>query len=171
MNVQHIYVILGDRPNPPGQPGIQLHRTGELHHKVVWDAPLDNGAPILLYSLECLALRWYRHNKRSAAQLATNWSYALPSADETPFDWEQVYNGTDNFWIIEGLNPAHKYAFRVSALNSYGWSDLSAESSEFDPEEAEHLHQKNPMNLIFIATLLPISICFIIVVCFGYGKL
>lgn len=162
-----MWFTLGDRPDPPGQPAIQVHGIG---YKVVWDAPIDNGAPILLYSLECLVLRWYRHNKRSAAQLASNWSYALPSADETPYDWEQVYNGTDNFWIIEGLNPAHKYAFRVSALNSHGWSDLSDESTEFSPGEAAHLHQKSPINLIFIATLLPISVCFIIVMCFGYGK-
>lgn len=76
----------------------------------------------------------------------------------------------ENAWIIGGLDKQFKYAFRVSALNSYGWSDPSAESTEFDVGEAERMAQKNPMDLIFIATFLPISVCILIVICFGYGK-
>ncbi|XP_066156235.1 proto-oncogene tyrosine-protein kinase ROS isoform X1 [Euwallacea fornicatus] len=158
------FETLGDRPSPPSAPGIQFFSANV--YKVVWEAPQDNGAPIELYSLDCLAIRFYR-NRRSAEN-RTAWSYSAPSIEEETFEWEQVYNGTDNSWIITDLNSEHKYSFRVSALNSYGWSEPSQESTEFDISEAERLSQKNPMNLIFIATLLPISICIIIVICFGY---
>ncbi|KAL1489268.1 hypothetical protein ABEB36_014201 [Hypothenemus hampei] len=160
-----IFETLGDRPSRPDTPGIQFF--GSNVYKVVWEAPPNNGAPIELYSLECLALRWYR-TKRNVNTNRTAWSYEAPSIEEVEFDWEQVYNGSDNSWIIQGLSEEFKYAFRVSALNSYGWSDPSPESTEFDISEAERLSQKSPRNLIFIATFLPISICVIIVLCFSY---
>ncbi|CAH1131270.1 unnamed protein product [Ceutorhynchus assimilis] len=159
------FETLGDRPSPPSSPGIQFF--GSNIYKVVWDAPHDNGAKIELYSLESLALKFYR-NKRSVSENRTAWFYSAPSIEEEEFEWNQVYNGSENSWIITDLRDEYKYTFRVSAMNSYGWSDPSPESTEFDIHEAERLSQKNPMNLIFIATLLPISICIIIVICFSY---
>ncbi|KAH1022662.1 hypothetical protein HUJ04_012034 [Dendroctonus ponderosae] len=164
------FETLGDRPSAPGTPGLQFFGSGI--YKVVWEAPQDNGAPIELYSLESLALHWYR-NKRSMStpRNRSAWFANAPSVEEEPDEeaqWEEVYNGTDNSWIIGGLDKQYKYAFRVSALNSYGWSDPSAESTEFDVGEAERMSQKNPMDLIFIATFLPISVCILIVICFGY---
>lgn len=73
---------------------------------------------------------------------------------------------------MEGLDGKQKYAFRVSALNSYGWSDTSEESNEFDLNEAARMAEKqNPMKIILIATTVPISICVILVIAFCYGKL
>lgn len=62
-------------------------------YKVVWEAPQDNGAPIELYSLECLALKSFR-NKRSTANNRTAWFYSAPAVEEEVFEWQQVYNGT-----------------------------------------------------------------------------
>ncbi|XP_030754698.1 proto-oncogene tyrosine-protein kinase ROS-like isoform X3 [Sitophilus oryzae] len=159
------FETLGDRPSPPGTPGIQL--SGPNIYKVVWEASLDNGAPIELYKLECLKLITFR-NKRSTTTNRTAWFHSAPSIEEEEFTWEQVYNGTDNSWVISDLSDKYRYAFRVYALNSYGWSDPSPESTDFDITEAERLSQKNPINLIFIATFVPIIICLTIVICFSY---
>ncbi|XP_050308693.1 proto-oncogene tyrosine-protein kinase ROS isoform X2 [Anthonomus grandis grandis] len=164
------FETLADRPNPPGTPGIQFF--GSNMYKVVWEAPRDNGAPITLYSLESMATKTYR-DKRSTGETHNSnnrsaWFYTAPSVEIETFKWDQVYNGTENSWIITNLSDQYKYSFRALALNSYGWSDPSAESAQFDYLEAERMSQKNPMNLIFIATFLPISICIIIVICFSY---
>ncbi|XP_076250339.1 receptor protein-tyrosine kinase sevenless isoform X2 [Rhynchophorus ferrugineus] len=159
------FETLGDRPSPPGIPGIQFF--GPSIYKVVWEASQNNGAPIELYKLECLKLKTFR-NKRSTNNNRTAFFYSAPSVEEEEFTWDQVYNGTDNSWVINGLSDKYKYAFRVSALNSYGWSDPSAESTEFDISEAERISQKNPMNLIFMAILIPITLGLLIISCCLY---
>ncbi|KAJ8934365.1 hypothetical protein NQ314_013406 [Rhamnusium bicolor] len=168
-----IFETLGDRPSPPGIPIIQYVKPNV--YKVWWEASKDNGAPIELYKLEGKILITYR-NKRSTNRTLP-WFNTSPSIEIEDPGWETFYNGTDTSWIISGLNEKHKYAFRVSALNSYGWSDSSEESNEFDLNEAARIAEKqNPMNLILIATGVPISICFLViaascyVICSGKGK-
>ncbi|XP_060523893.1 proto-oncogene tyrosine-protein kinase ROS isoform X2 [Cylas formicarius] len=160
------FETLGDRPSPPGIPIIQYVKPNV--YKVVWEVSQENGAPIELYMLEGLKIRIFR-DKRSTNANRTAWFYGAPSIEEESFEWESLYNGTDTAWIIDGLSDKYKYAFRVSSLNSFGWSDPSVESNEFDISEADSMLQKqSSMNLIFIATFVPISICLFVVICFAY---
>lgn len=100
---QYICIVCpGDRPSAPGTPGLQFFGSGI--YKVVWEAPHDNGAPIELYSLESLTLRWYR-NKRSMStpQNRSAWFANAPSVEEEPDEetqWEEVYNGTGRLRLI-----------------------------------------------------------------------
>lgn len=74
-------------------------------------------------------------------------------------------------WIIDGLDQELKYVFRISARNAYGWSNTSEESNEFDLKEAARIAEKqNPMKLIIIATVVPISLCVFVVIILSYGK-
>lgn len=76
----------------------------------------------------------------------------------------------DTSWIIEGLSDKFKYSFRVSALNAYGWSIPSKESTEFDLNEAARWTEKqNPGNLILIAIGIPLMIAICGLVCILYG--
>lgn len=78
---------------------------------------------------------------------------------------------TDTSWIINGLSDKYKYVFRVSALNSYGWSDPSTESTEFDLNEAARKAEKEyPIILITLGISIPTSVCFIVVICILCGK-
>ncbi|KAJ8921659.1 hypothetical protein NQ315_010568, partial [Exocentrus adspersus] len=149
------FETFGDRPSPPGIPIIQYVKPNV--YRVWWEASRDNGAPIELYKLEGKILISYR-NKRSTNRTRP-WFNTSPSIELQDPEWEMLYNGTDSSWIIDGLDEQHKYAFRVSALNSYGWSDTSEESNEFDLNEAARMAEKqNPMKLILIATMVPISL-------------
>lgn len=72
----------------------------------------------------------------------------------------------DTSWIISGLDDKYKYAFRVSAYNSYGWSNPSEESVEFDVSEAAQLAAKqDPTNLVIIAICVPVVVCFFLIIC------
>ncbi|KAJ8952660.1 hypothetical protein NQ318_020975, partial [Aromia moschata] len=159
------FETLGDRPTRPGMPIIQYVKPNM--YKVWWEASKDNGAPIELYKLEAKVLLVYR-NKRSTNRTVP-WFNSSPSVEMEEPEWETVYNGTDTSWIISGLNDKQKYAFRVSAFNTHGWSDNSEESNEFDLDEAARLAEKpNPMKLIIIATTVPISICLFVILAFSY---
>ncbi|CAG9858272.1 unnamed protein product [Phyllotreta striolata] len=168
------YETLGDRPSPPGIPIIQYVNPNT--YKVLWEASKDNGAPITIYKLEGKTLRFYR-NKRSTSNRTAYFNTAPSIELEETEQWVTYYNGTNTSWIINGLNEKQKYAFRVSALNSYGWSNFSEESNEFDLTEAARMAEKqNPTNLIVMAITIPIAICvalvlfLIIIVYFGKDK-
>ncbi|XP_057670694.1 proto-oncogene tyrosine-protein kinase ROS isoform X2 [Diorhabda carinulata] len=160
------FETLGDRPSPPGIPIIQYVKPNI--YKVLWEASKDNGAPIEMYKLEGKILRFYR-TKRNTNR-TTPFFNTSPSIElEDPEQWITYYNGTNTSWIIDGLNEKYKYAFRVSSLNSYGWSNVSEESNEFDLTEAARMAEKqSPMKLILIATLVPLSICVFFILVFVY---
>lgn len=70
----------------------------------------------------------------------------------------------DSFWVINALEDQYKYVFRASALNEYGWSNTSEESSEFDLNIAAQIAEKqDPISLIVIAGL-PLMICLVIII-------
>ncbi|CAG9822767.1 unnamed protein product [Phaedon cochleariae] len=165
MDSRFSFETLGDNPSPPGIPIIQYVKPNI--YKVIWEASKDNGAPIEMYKLEGKILRFYR-NKRSTNRTVPFYNTAPSIELEDPDKWETFYNGTNTSWIINGLDEKQKYAFRVSALNSYGWSNTSEESNEFDPMAARVAEKQSPMKLILIATLVPISICAIFVLIFVY---
>ncbi|KAF5278624.1 hypothetical protein FQA39_LY00666 [Lamprigera yunnana] len=154
------FETLGDKPSSPGIPIIQ-HIKADVY-QVWWEPSKDNGAFIEMYLLEGLKIPNYR-TKRSATRPA--WFHNAPSIDEHEDNWIPLYNGTDAFWIITGLQDDYRYAFRVSALNAYGWSNTSEESSEFDLNVAAQLAEKQDPLSLFIIAGIPVVICVIIVLC------
>lgn len=86
--------------------------------------------------------------------------------EEKEFEWISYYNGTDTYWIVSGLSDKLRYAFRVSALNKYGWSDPSEESSEFDITAAAMIADSANQISIIVATLIPAIFVLIVVVIF-----
>lgn len=73
----------------------------------------------------------------------------------------------DTSWIISGLLENYKYSFRVSALNAYGWSDPSEESTQFDLNTAAQLAEKeNNLNSILIAIFIPTALMCIVAIIF-----
>ncbi|KAK4881780.1 hypothetical protein RN001_005099 [Aquatica leii] len=155
------FETLGDRPSPPGMPIIQ-HIKADVY-QVWWESSKDNGAPIEMYLLEGLKIPNYR-SKRSATSRPP-WFHNAPSIDEHEDNWIPLYNGTDTFWIITGLQDDYRYAFRVSALNAYGWSNASEESTEFDLNVAAQLADKQDPLSLFIIAGIPVFICIVIVFC------
>ncbi|XP_017769031.1 PREDICTED: proto-oncogene tyrosine-protein kinase ROS isoform X2 [Nicrophorus vespilloides] len=141
-DARFIFDTLGDRPSAPGIPVIQ--QVKEVY-QVWWEASKENGAPIDLYMLEALKIPGYR-SKRS-----TNKTAWFTSEDVPEFDWEPLYNGTDTFWKIVGLSESYRYAFRVSASNLYGWSELSEESTHFDPLASAQLAIRQDFTYVIIA--------------------
>ncbi|CAH0553544.1 unnamed protein product [Brassicogethes aeneus] len=157
------FETLGDRPSPPGIPIIQYAKPNV--YKVLWEAAKDNGAPIEIYMLEGMKIKTYRDKRSTTNTNRSAWFYTAPSIEEEERQWESLYNGTNTSWIIKGLSDKFKYSFRVSALNSYGWSNPSKESMEFDFTEAARWAEKqNPESLILIAIGIP----FIIVMCYVF---
>ncbi|XP_031333150.1 proto-oncogene tyrosine-protein kinase ROS isoform X2 [Photinus pyralis] len=154
------FETLGDRPSPPGVPIIQ-HIKADVY-QVWWEPSKENGAAIEMYLLEGLRIPNYR-NKRSANRPA--WFHNAPSVDEHEDNWIPLYNGTDTFWIITGLKDDYRYAFRASALNTYGWSNTSEESSEFDLNVAAQLAEKQDPVSLFIIAGIPVAICVVLVIC------
>ncbi|XP_044756024.1 proto-oncogene tyrosine-protein kinase ROS isoform X2 [Coccinella septempunctata] len=154
------FETLGDRPSPPGIPIIQYMNPNE--YKVWWETARENGAPIELYRLEGLLLKHYR-TRRSTNRTA--FFYTAPSIIEEEPQWKTFYNGTNTSWIINGLSEDYKYVFRVFALNSFGWSDPSKESIEFDLNETARLADKqSAMTVVIIATGITISFIFIVII-------
>lgn len=177
-DLRFTFETLGDKPSPPGSPIIH-HINGVYQLK--WEPSKDNGAPIEMYMLQAKRLNYYR-NKRSTdpeemikdrdlrSTNRTAWSHIAPSIEEEEFEWETVYNGTDTSWIISGLsdNTHFRYIFRVLSLNSYGWSDASDESNQFDLNTAAQLAEKSQIGQILIAIMVPFAflIAVILIVCY-----
>lgn len=68
---------------------------------------------------------------------------------------------------MSGLSDKYKYSFRVSALNSYGWSDPSEESMEFDIHAASQIAEKqDPTSLILVAICVPVVFFVLFIICF-----
>ncbi|XP_045468365.1 proto-oncogene tyrosine-protein kinase ROS isoform X2 [Harmonia axyridis] len=160
LDSKYTFETLGDRPSPPGIPIIQYLNPNE--YKVWWEAAKENGAPIELYRLEGLLLKHYR-TRRSTNRTA--FFYTAPSIEEEEPQWKTFYNSTNTSWIIDGLSEDYKYVFRVFALNSFGWSDPSKESIEFDLNETARLADKqSAMTVVIIATGITISFIFVVII-------
>ncbi|GJQ85805.1 sev [Trypoxylus dichotomus] len=152
----------GDRPTAPGKPEIRIINRNES--KIWWQPSKDNGAPIELYKLEGMKLRNYRE-KRSTNRSA--WYHTAPSIEEQTWEWEEFYNGTETYWIINGLDVDYRYSFRALAYNEYGWSDAS-EETEFDPTTAASLAEKtDPLTMMTVAIGVPLLILLFLLMCLG----
>ncbi|XP_025828950.1 proto-oncogene tyrosine-protein kinase ROS isoform X3 [Agrilus planipennis] len=158
-DVRFIFETLGDRPSPPGRPYLQL-KSGKFI--VMWESPKDNGAVIELYKLEVMELLYYNERRKRSTDYDNK-----AAIEEFNYTWTEIYNGTEPAWEIAGLKEKnHKYVFRASALNMYGWSAPSNESDMYDPVEFAKLNKQDPMTLIIIAITVPLAFCIVSIICF-----
>ncbi len=131
--------------------------------QVGWSPSRENGAPVLEYSLEAQQIRVSNRVARSADDIeksdssttsVTNFVEEPPVPDS---EWRVYYNGTDNYWIVEGLQ-AVDYAFRCRSRNSYGWSNYSTISAIQGPYMSPERQ-----NYIMAAICVPIAATIIII--------
>uniref|UniRef100_A0A2M4A502 Tyrosine-protein kinase receptor n=1 Tax=Anopheles triannulatus TaxID=58253 RepID=A0A2M4A502_9DIPT len=142
---------LADRPSAPGRPVITQLRSDV--YKVSWEQAKDNGAPLEAYGLEALVHQPHRPvrsldradstehsedadddgpspgNETRTWRASSAWT-SLTTTTVMPetSGWNQVYNGTDTYWIISDRLIVHTNLFRVRARNSFGWGPYSNES-------------------------------------------
>ncbi|CAG0903736.1 unnamed protein product, partial [Cyprideis torosa] len=102
-----VFETLPDRPETVGFPKV-VNLRAEVF-QVTWAPAINNGEFV----------DWYLLDKQISGES----------------DWETVYNGTDNFWVIRGLDPDIVYS-SVSAHNALGLSDPSKPSRPFSLEAA-----------------------------------
>lgn len=167
-----VFETLPGRPNPPGKPNIK-HVSGDVY-KVFWAPAQNNGAEIEMYSLEALRYSISKRETRStdiAAEILANvdkLSYttmvtapSLEAKEIEPLEdtWTVYYKGTETHWIIKDLVPIDKYSFRVSAKNSFGWSEYS----ELSDISNAPLPSSERYAYMMIATIIPISITLLLV--------
>ncbi len=89
-----------DKPEPPGIP--RLVRDGVTSLRVEWDAPRDNGSPLICYELQY---------KMSTFQgIWRTWLDDIPAKTDV------------TTMTVKDLMPRTKFRFRVRAKNKIGWS-------------------------------------------------
>ncbi|XP_037036977.1 protein sevenless isoform X3 [Bradysia coprophila] len=164
-----VFETLGDRPTSPGIP-LVIHVSGDVF-KVYWQPSMENGAPILEYSLEAQQLRVTNRVSRSTDDVeifdshttaVTNFISKPLEVEEPPMpdtEWRVYYNGTDSYWIIQDLQPID-YAFRCRSRNSYGWSPYSAIS---EPITGPYVTPER-QTYIMVAICVPIAVAIVIIV-------
>lgn len=100
--IYKLFIPFSGRPAPPGKPEVVPSPSDEEPDAVTlrWKPPVhDGGAPLIGYQVEC--------NRLGAA----GWLRTSPPVVERPE------------LLLTGLEPPHRYQFRVAALNAAGPSD------------------------------------------------
>ncbi|XP_062538058.1 proto-oncogene tyrosine-protein kinase ROS isoform X3 [Armigeres subalbatus] len=175
-DARFVYETDADHPSAPGRPLVTQLRQDV--YKVSWEPAKDNGAVILEYALEVLvrSSRLTNRVERSVEQFDDGGSEEMNNTiplhmDVIPTDsqeymterWVQVYNGTDNYWIIPDKLTFHENKFRVRARNSCGFGPFSGES---DPISEPLLsNQTKSYLMIGGVSLTIIVIIFILLIC------
>ncbi|XP_049539733.1 protein sevenless isoform X3 [Anopheles darlingi] len=162
---------LADRPSAPGRPVITQLRPDV--YKVSWEQANNNGAPLEAYGLEALVHlpnRPIRSLNGGAQEQAadsehvrdepgneTLWTTVrtVPVSVPETSGWNQVYNGTDTYWIISDRLIVHTNLFRVRARNSFGWGPYSNESL---PLEEPLYSSRSIVLLAFVCILVTIVV-------------
>ncbi|XP_037931507.1 protein sevenless isoform X2 [Teleopsis dalmanni] len=162
-----LFETLGDKPSSPGQPQIE-HIAGEIF-KVFWDGSVDNGAPIIEYSLEALQTRFVKRKRRQTSSelnsiiLLNN----LPWAEEpTPLEdkWIVYCNTIELSCIVRELHTLRLLMFRVRARNHpYGWGPYSIHSERVS-EPFVSPEKRNSLVFAIIAPAAIVSCCVIILI-------
>uniref|UniRef100_A0A182FIV3 Fibronectin type-III domain-containing protein n=1 Tax=Anopheles albimanus TaxID=7167 RepID=A0A182FIV3_ANOAL len=165
---------LADRPTAPGRPVITQLRSDV--YKVSWEQAKDNGAPLEAYGLEALVHLPNRAIRSLAGPQAdqtgsdtehaaedgdpvaagnetTVWTTTTTTVMPEMAGWNQVYNGTDTYWIISDRLIVHTNLFRVRARNSFGWGPYSNESL---PLEEPLYSNRSIVLLSFVCVLVAI---------------
>ncbi|KAI5750848.1 hypothetical protein M8J77_001736 [Diaphorina citri] len=127
----YLFETLGDRPSTPIAPTVAIQR-------VVWEAPRDNGDPIILYWLE---------------------------ARSPTSNWTMCFTGPDPFWQIKSEFLHNTHRFRVRAYNSYGWSEFSDPSIQFYLSYQEPITSfMAPFGALSAAVIIFASLCTVCVI-------
>ncbi|XP_045603691.1 proto-oncogene tyrosine-protein kinase ROS isoform X2 [Procambarus clarkii] len=96
------FSTLGEIPGKPGQ--VMRQQVGGMSVgsslRLWWSEAKPNGAPVIAYTLQAALY--------NADDLDDNITYAT------------VYNGSDNYWLITGLEAQSSYIFRARAINKLG---------------------------------------------------
>ncbi|KAK8385153.1 hypothetical protein O3P69_012149 [Scylla paramamosain] len=104
----------------PGAPGQVMRQVGRLPLgsglKVWWKQAKANGAPIIAYTLQAAP---YHPNQPPTAD------HTIGGLNTT---FTTVYNGSDNEWMIQGLDDTSSYIFRVRAVNRLGQGEWGEEN-------------------------------------------
>lgn len=88
----------------PNSPNISFVGSSRTWITLEWDYPSDNGAPILFY--------WIQQKKSDGVMTL----------------WEDIYKkGMAHTLVVDGLNEATYYKYRIKALNAEGYSEWSEE--------------------------------------------
>ncbi|XP_066980698.1 proto-oncogene tyrosine-protein kinase ROS isoform X4 [Macrobrachium rosenbergii] len=95
------FTTLGEIPGKPGQ--VMRQQVGGSVSggglRVWWKKAPENGAPLIAYTLQAAPYN---------AEQSDNLTYVT------------VYNGSNNYWLISGLDGASSYIFRARAINELG---------------------------------------------------
>ncbi|KAK8754621.1 hypothetical protein OTU49_016899, partial [Cherax quadricarinatus] len=104
------FSTLAEIPGEPGQ--VMRQQVGGVLPggglRLWWSEAKPNGAPVIAYTLQASL---YNSN-----DFDNNITYAT------------IYNGSDNYWLIKGLEAESSYIFRVRAINELGagpWGEVN----------------------------------------------
>ncbi|XP_042220290.1 proto-oncogene tyrosine-protein kinase ROS-like isoform X2 [Homarus americanus] len=145
------FSTLGEIPGKPG-PVMRQNLGGSSPSrglKVWWDEAESNGAPIIAYTLQ--AAPYISEDLKDNVTFAT------------------VYNGSENQWLIRGLEGSSSYIFRARAINELGtgpWGEENIIETLVGPT----MMTQTGLPTI-LASTIPTSLAFfgVLFVCLYYG--
>lgn len=195
---------LGDKPSAPGKPMIEQVR-GEVYRVswemandngsplYEYRLELRTDSPEITYNTRIVKrsnrTMYTNSTKRAGlesiigeAHLDSHENYSITQSsepyideDEVEYEWKDIYNGSENYWLVTDLTPHRKYWFRVAALNSYGLGPYSEISNAFEvgvQAAGDQLIYQSQQLTMFAAIIVPIVVvvCLISSCCLLCGK-
>jgi proto-oncogene tyrosine-protein kinase ROS len=143
-NDKYIFKTLGDAPEIPEKPKIDDIGIEQHVYKVWWDSVNGNGAQTIFYNL------MHKVILKSDEDIDGN-------------EWITVYNGSDTYWLIEGLSMDKEYVFKIGAMSEFGSSNYSEESEPFYYPNRGMLIDSTEADLITISSGILGAILFVFV--------
>ncbi|KAH9520631.1 hypothetical protein DERF_004331, partial [Dermatophagoides farinae] len=152
-------------------------------YKMIWKSVRSNSNSPVYYQL----YRWqissqdnnnlidHRINSSLQNQIVTN----QPQQQQQQHSWTLVYNGTDNYWIISGLQTGQQYHFRLYASNQLGvnqreWAqtirpfwlgqpaDIDGDINSLITYQTSFGHGESHLFIIMFAIFCAIAVCLVI---------
>lgn len=93
-------------------------------------------------------------------------SSALRSDADTSKKWNLVYNGTDTYWVITGLESGKQHLFRLAASNTIGRSNFTSNKTPFlfPFQYDDDITESNANMLIFIISICSAFVILLIII-------
>ncbi|XP_071513555.1 proto-oncogene tyrosine-protein kinase ROS isoform X2 [Panulirus ornatus] len=145
------FTTLGEIPGQPGQ--VMRQQVGGLSMgsglRLWWSEAKPNGAPVTAYTLQ-----------------------AAPYNSDDPnrnITYINVYSGSENYWLIRGLEDASSYIFRARAINELGAGPWG-EENVIDTVVGPRMLTQTGLPTI-LASTIPTSLIFfgVLFTCLVYG--
>ncbi len=144
-------------------------------YKVSWDQVKANDgldSPVYYALYETLyeegpydtSLEESTEDLNSSEQQNSIQNLALRSADSR---WNLVYNGTDTYWVITGLESGKQHLFRLAASNSIGRSNYTSTKTPFFlpfQYDQDDLTESNENMLIFVISICSAFVILLIII-------